>query len=232
MKTVTEFLQIGILPVALTLGAYQLGLLLQRKTKSPLCNPILIAVVIVLAFLGLTGMDNADYQAGAKAISWLMTPATVCLAIPMYEQFQILQKNLKAIATGIISGVIVCLAVVMLFCAAVGFDRSLTVSLLPKSVTSAIGVPLSELSGGIASVTTAVIIFTGIIANILGTLLCRLFRLTDEIAIGVALGTSGHVIATTKANEISPLTGAVSSLSLVIAGLLTAIIFPILVGLL
>lgn len=225
----TEFLQIGILPVVLTLLAYQIGLVCQRKLKTPICNPILIAVLVVLAFMALTGLDNADYQAGTKAISWLMTPATVCLAIPMYEQFRILRKNLKAITAGIVSGTVTCLAAVLLFCVVAGFDRSLTVSLLPKSVTSAIGVPLSELSGGIASVTTAAIILTGIIANMLGTFLCRIFGLTDEIAKGVALGTSGHVIATTKANEISPLTGAVSSLSLVIAGLLTAVLLPLLI---
>lgn len=224
----SEFLQIGIFPVVLTLAAYQVGLMCQRKLKTPLCNPILIAVVLVLGFMGLSGLENSDYQAGTGLISWLMTPATVSLAIPMYEQFRTLRKNLKAIAAGIVSGVLVSLAVVLLFAALAGYDRSLTVSLLPKSVTSAIGVPLSELSGGIASVTTAVIIFTGIIANVLSSALCKLFRLTDEAAMGVALGTSGHVIATTKANEISPLTGAVSSLSLVTAGLLTAVLFPIL----
>lgn len=227
----TELLQIGILPVLLTLGAYQIGLLCQKKLKSPICNPILVAVVIVLAFLYLTGMPNGDYQSGTAVISWLMTPATVSLAIPMYEQFQVLRKNLKAIAAGIACGAVASLVVVLLFAAASGFDRSLTISLLPKSVTSAIGVPLSELSGGIASITTAVIIFTGIIANVLSMLLFRVFRLSDEIAKGVALGTSGHVIGTAKANEISPLTGAVSSLSLVVAGLLTSIIFPLLVKL-
>lgn len=228
----TELLQIGLLPLLLTLGAYQIGLLCQRKFRSPVCNPILIAVVLVLAFMGITGLTNEDYQTGTAAISWLMTPATVCLAIPMYEQFQVLRKNLRAIAAGIVSGAAACLAVVLLFAALAGFDRSLTISLLPKSVTSAIGVPLSELSGGAASVTTAAIIFTGIIANVLSTVLCKAFRLTDEIAKGVALGTSGHVIATAKANELSPLTGAVSSLSLVIAGLLTAAVFPLIVGLL
>lgn len=225
----TEFLQIGILPVALTLGAYQIGLWCQKKLRSPICNPILIGVVIVLAFLKLTGMENRDYQAGTAAMSWLMTPATVCLAIPMYEQFQALRKNLKAIVAGIVSGTVVCLAVVLIFTLLAGYDRSLIISLLPKSVTSAIGVPLSELSGGIASITTAAIIFTGIIANVMGTFLCRAFSLTGEAARGVALGVSGHVIATTKANEMSPLTGAVSSLSLVIAGLLTAALFPALI---
>ena len=224
----TEFLQIGILPVALTLGAYQIGLACQRKFKSALCNPIVVAVVIVLAFLAVTGMPIGEYQAGMTAISWLMTPATVCLAIPMYEQFQILRKNLKAILVGIVSGTVVCLAVVLLLCLALGMERDLTVSLLPKGVTTAIGVPLSTLSGGIASVTTAVIICTGIAANLLGVYLCKVLGLTDEIARGVAFGTSGHVVGTAKANELSPLTGAVSSLSLAIAGLLTAVLFPIL----
>lgn len=227
-----DFLQIGILPVVLTLGAYQLGLACQRRFRSALCNPILIAVVLILAFMALTGLPNGDYQAGTAVISWLITPATVSLAIPMYEQFQVLRKNLKAVAAGITSGIVVSLAVILLFAGFAGYDRSLTISLLPKSVTSAIGVPLSELSGGIASITTAVIIFTGIIANMLSTILFRVFALTDEVAKGVALGTSGHVIGTARANEISPLTGAVSSLSLVTAGLLTAVLFPLLIRLL
>lgn len=228
----TDFLQIGILPVVLTLGAYQLGLACQRRFRSALCNPILIAVVLILAFMSLTGLPNGDYQAGTAVITWLITPATVSLAIPMYEQFQVLRKNLKAVAAGITSGIVVSLAVILLFAGFAGYDRSLTISLLPKSVTSAIGVPLSELSGGIASITTAVIIFTGIIANMLSTILFRVFALTDEVAKGVALGTSGHVIGTARANEISPLTGAVSSLSLVTAGLLTAVLFPLLIRLL
>lgn len=223
-----EFLQIGILPVALTLGAYQIGLAVQRKFKVALCNPIIIAVLIVLAFLSITGMSVGDYKSNMNVISWLMTPATVCLAVPMYEQFQVLRKNLKAILIGIASGTVVCLVTVLLLCLAAGLDRNLTVSLLPKGVTTAIGVPLSQLSGGIASITTAVIIVTGITANLLGVFLCRVFGLTDAVAKGVALGTSGHVVGTAKANELSPLTGAVSSLSLAIAGILTAVLFPVL----
>lgn len=224
----SELLSIGILPVALTLGAYRFGLFLQKKLRSPMANPILIAVILVLAFLGITGMDTQTYQEGTAYLSWLMTPATICLAIPMYEQLQILRKNLKAVLAGVASGAIGCVVMVLAVCLLSGFDRELTISLLPKSVTSAIGVPLSELGGGIASLTTAVIILTGILASILGTACCRLFHLTDPIARGVAFGTAGHVIGTSKANELDPLTGAVSSLSLVVAGLLTAVLFPLL----
>ena len=223
-----DLLNISIFPVILTLLAYRAGALLQQKTKSPICNPILIAVILVLGFLGLTGMELKTYQAGATFLSWLMTPATVCLAISMYEQFQVLKKNTPVTLAGVAAGAVACLAMVLGFSLLFGFDRELTVSLLPKSVTTAIGVPLSQMAGGLTPITTAAIILTGITASVLGPTLCRVFRLTDEIARGAAFGTSGHVIGTAKASEMSALTGAVSSLSLVVAGLLTAIVLPIL----
>ena len=227
-----EFLTGSLFPLVLTLLAYQAGLLLQKKLRTPLCNPILIAVILILAVLSAVRVETSTYQASIRSISWLMTPATVCLAIPMYEQVQILKKNLRAILAGVFCGAVSCLAVIVLFCFLADFDRTLAISLLPKSVTSAIGAPLSDLSGGNAAIATAAIVCTGILANILSLPLLRLFRLDDPIAQGVALGTSGHVVATTKANEIDPLAGAVSSLSLVAAGLLTAIFFPLAVGLL
>jgi putative effector of murein hydrolase len=224
----TELLNLELTSVLLTLLAYQAGAWLQKKTKSPVCNPILVGVVLVLIFMALTGLENKTYQAANVRLSWLMTPATVCLAIPMYQQVQVLKKNLKAMAMGIAAGALSCLAMVLVVGVVFRFDRELIITLLPKSVTSAIGVPLSSLNGGIASVTTAAIILTGILASVTGPMLCKLFRLKDEISRGVAFGTAGHVIGTAKANELSPLTGAVSSLSLVVAGLLTALIMPLL----
>lgn len=220
-------LSIGILPLLLTLGAYQVGLLCQKKLKTAIANPTLISVILVLGFMMLTGMENADYQAGISKFSWLLTPATVCLAIPMYRHFQTLRQNLPAILLGIAAGTVSCLGMVLLWALLPGIDRTLAITLLPKSVTSAIGVPLSEMAGGLGSVTTAAIIVTGIIANILGSACCKLFRLTDPIAQGVAFGTAGHVIGTSRAAELSDLTGATASLSLVTAGLLTAVIFPL-----
>lgn len=224
----TELLKLELTSVLLTLLAYQAGLWLQKKTKSPICNPILVGVVLVLGFMGLTGLENGTYQTANVRLSWLMTPATVCLAIPMYEQVQVLKKNWQAMAAGIAAGALSCLVLVLLFGMVFRFEPALTISLLPKSVTSAIGVPLSGLNGGIQSITTAAIILTGILASVMGPMLCKLFRLKDEISRGVAFGTAGHVIGTAKANELSPLTGAVSSLSLVVAGLLTALVMPLL----
>jgi putative effector of murein hydrolase len=223
----TEFLNLEITCVVLTLLAYQAGLILQRKTKSAVFNPILVAVILVLLFMTVSGLENKVYQAANVRLSWLMTPATVCLAIPMYEQVQTLRKNSWALIAGIAAGAVSCLIFVLAAAALFRFDESLTISLLPKSVTSAIGVPLSQLSGGIPSITTAAIILTGIIASVGGTMLCKLFKLEDDISRGVAFGTAGHVIGTARANELSPLTGAVSSLSLVVAGLLTALVFPL-----
>lgn len=228
----TDLLSIGILPLALTLMAFYLGQKLQQRFKSPLLNPILITVILMLGFLFLADIPVSRYQSGMSSLSWLLTPATICLAVPLYEQFRLLRRNLPAIAVGVAAGAVSCLAMVALFGMAVGFESVLTVSLLPKSITTAIGVALSEMTGGMTGVTTAAIVFTGIFANIMGTAFCRIFRLTDPIAQGVAFGTAGHVIGTSKASELSPLTGAVSSLSLVVAGLLTAVLLPVLAGLL
>ena len=220
-------LSIGILPVVLTLFAFWVGQQCQKKFKLAIFNPILIGVIVVLVVLSLIGMERKSYQEGMKILSWLMTPATVSLAIPMYEQVQTLRKNLKGILIGVAAGTVSCLTTLLVCMLILKFDRSLIVSLLPKGITTAIGMPLAELYGGIPSIATLGIIFTGIFGNVLGLQFCKWFGITDEIARGVAFGTGSHVIGTTKASELSPLTGAVSSLSLVVAGLLTAVIFPL-----
>lgn len=227
-----NFLTMGILPVTLTLGAFRLGQVIQQKWKKPFFNPTLLAAVFIIVFLLLTGMDVTAYKSGNACLTWLLTPATIALAIPMYEQFQALRKNMKAILLGVGTGAICCMILLLIFGSLLGLKDVLTISLLPKSVTTAIGVSLSRMQGGLEGVTTAAIIVTGIFANMAGSALCRWFRITDETAQGVAFGTAGHVIGTARANELSPLTGAVSSLSLVVAGLLTAVFFPLFVGLL
>ena len=226
----SPLLSIGILPVVLTLFAYQIGVQCQKKFRLSIFNPILIGVIVVLAVLSLIGMDRKSYQEGMKFLSWLMTPATVCLAIPMYEQFLILRKNLKAILAGVAAGTVSCLTMLLVLMLVLKFDRNLAVSLLPKGITTAIGMPLAELYGGTPSIATMGIIFTGIFGNVLGLQFCKWFGITHEIAQGVAFGTGAHVIGTAKANELSPLAGAVSSLSLVVAGLMTALLFPVLTG--
>ena len=224
----TEFLEsISLLPMVLTLGAYQIGLWCRKKWNHPLVNPLLIAVMLVIGFLLATGVSCESYQEGAKGISWLLTPVTVCLAVPLYEQVRQLQKNLPAILAGVAAGAVTSLAFVLMLCWLFSLDRSLTVSLLPKSATSAMSMVLSDTNGGIGTLTTAVSILSGVQGALMGSGLCKLLRLTDPIAQGVALGTASHVVGTTKATEMGDLQGAVSSLSLAVSGILTAVFMPL-----
>lgn len=218
----------GIWALVLTLGLYQLGLLLQKKTGLALCNPILIAAAAVTGLLLGLNIPNEAYQQGMQTVSWLLTPCTVCLAIPLYTQLSALKGNLKAIFLGIAAGTGVSIGMVAGLCALFGLDKTMVVTLLPKSVTSAMAIALAESGGGIVALTAAAVIVTGILGNMAGPWLCRLFKITDPMARGVAYGTAAHVIGTARAREHGELTGAVSSLSLVIAGVLTAVIFPIL----
>lgn len=223
---------IDIFPILLTLAAFRVGQLCQQKWKKPIFNPTLIGIILVIGFLMATGIRTEVYTAGVKKMSWLMTPATICLAIPMYEQFQVLKKSLKAILAGVLAGTLSCLMIIAASGLLLNLEQSVLISLLPKSITTAIGVSLSELLGGMGDVTTAMIIVTGIGGNMMGTMLCKLFNITDEVAQGVAFGTSAHVIGTSKANELSQLAGAAGSLSLVVAGVLTAVFMPVIVGIL
>lgn len=225
-----DFLNIPILPILVTIAGYWIGTLCQKKWKTPILNPILIGMIMAVIFILCTGMDTAAFKAGTDKLSWLMTPATISLAIPMYEQFQILRKDLKAIAIGVACGAVTCVVVIMIAGIAIQMDRTILISIMPKSVTAAIGMALSDLFGGIGAVSTAAIAITGIGVNMFGVQLCKRLNIADPIAQGVAFGTAGHVIGTAKASEVSPLVGAVSSLSLVVAGILTSLLFPILVS--
>ena len=218
----------ALFPISLTFAAFQIGLWCQKKTKSPLCNPVLIATVLIIGFLLATGYSNESYQAGTALYQWLLTPATVCLALPLYRQLKILGKNLWAILGGIAAGTVTSLVSVALMAKAFSLSDTMLYTLLPKSITTAMGMTLAEQFGGIPSITAAVIIVTGILGSLAGSVLCKLFRLKDPISQGVAFGTASHVIGTSRATELGSLQGAVSSLSLAVAGILTAILLPIL----
>ena len=219
--------ELSLFALILTIGTFQIGLWLQKKVKTPLCNPILISVILVVGVLLVTGYPVESYQSGTKGLTWLLTPATVCLALPLCEQLKTLKKNLPAILAGVTAGTLTSLAVLAGMCHLFKLDHQLSVSLLPKSITTAMGVVLSGQNGGIEALTTTVIIVTGIIGALTGSILCKVFRFKDPIAQGVAFGTASHVVGTSRANELSPLTGAVSSLSLACAGIITAILFPL-----
>lgn len=207
--------------VIISLTAYFIGLALRKKTGLALMNPILIAVVLVIALLSACEIEYEAYNQSAKMLSALLTPATICLAVPLYEQFHLLVRYKKAILAGIASGVLTSLCCVFVLSALLGLGHADYVTLLPKSITTAIGMGVSEELGGHVSITVAVIIITGILGNITAETVLKIAGVTEPIAKGVAIGSSSHAIGTTKAMEIGQIEGAMSSLSIVVSGLLT-----------
>ena len=217
--------------VAVSLAAYEVGSLLKRKFKSPILNPLLISIILVIVVLVVCKVDYQSYNLSAKYLSYLLTPATVCLAVPLYEQLELLKNNVKAIMAGLISGVLTSLISILALAAVFGFSHEEYVTLLPKSITTAIGMGVSEELGGIVTITVAVIIVTGILGNVIGEHVFRIFRIDEPIAKGVALGSASHAIGTAKAMELGEIEGAMSSLSIAVAGLLTVLGASVFAGL-
>lgn len=209
--------------VTVSLIGYGAGIMLKKKFKYAFLNPLLISIIFVIGMVMLCGVDYESYENSAQYLSYLLTPATVCLAVPLYQQMTLLKKNLAAVACGILAGVLASLGSVLLLAFLFGLEHDVYVTLLPKSITTAIGMGVSEELGGLVTITVAVIIVTGVIGNVIGEAVCKLFRIYEPIAKGLALGTSSHAIGTAKALEMGEVEGAMSSLAIAVAGLLTVI---------
>lgn len=207
--------------VTLSLLAYLLGVVLKKKFKCAIFNPLLISIVITIVVLVTAHVDYDVYNQGASYLSWFLTPATVCLAIPLYEQWKLLKKNIKAVLLGIIAGVLTSLGTVWVLAEIMGLSHKQYVTLLPKSITTAIGMGVSEELGGYVTITVAVIVVTGVLGNIFGELICKIFRITDPIARGLSIGSASHAIGTAKAMELGEIEGAMSSLAIAVAGIFT-----------
>lgn len=220
----TEFVSDSLFfGMALSLAAYGVGVFLRSRWKFALFNPLLVGIILVMVVLVAADIDYATYNEGAKYISYLLTPATVCLAVPLYKQFALLKANAKAVVLGIAAGVLASLCCILLLAMVFRLDHAMYVTLLPKSITTAIGIGVSQELGGIPSLTVVVIIITGVLGNIFAELICKVFRITDPIAQGVGIGTSTHAVGTARAMEMGQVQGAMSSLSIVVAGLLTVV---------
>ena len=213
----------AFLGVVITFGSFELGRAMKKRWNFALFNPLLLGIVFSIAVLLVFRIDYGTYLNGAKYVNFLLTPATVCLAVPLYEKFELLKKNALAVMLGIGAGVVASAATVFALSALFRLDLSMFATLLPKSITTAIGMDVSVELGGYASLTVAAIIMTGVLGNICAEGACRLFRITSPIAQGVAIGTASHAVGTSKALEMGEIQGAMSSLSLVVAGLLTVV---------
>ena len=203
---------------------YEIGALIKRKWNVAIFNPLLISIALIIVFLILFDVDYDTYDFGAQYLSYFLTPATVALAVPLYEQIEPLKNNWKAIIAGIFSGALTSALCVLILSIVMGLDHKQYVTLLPKSITTAIGMGLSEELGGIVTITVAVIVVTGVIGNMFAEQICKLFHITDPVAKGIAIGSSAHAMGTAKAMEMGEIEGAMSSLSIAVSGLLTVVV--------
>ena len=209
--------------VLISLASYALGVWLRKKTGLSFFNPLLVSIILVILFLSVSGINYSTYAESADYISFLLTPATICLAVPLYEQFRLLKNNWKAVVAGIVSGVVSSLVCIFLMALLFRFDHQTYVTFLPKSITTAIGMGVAEELGGYVSLAVVVIVITGVLGNVIAEAVLKLFKIEEPIAKGIAIGSSSHAVGTAKAMEIGQIEGAMSSLSIVVCGLLTVI---------
>ena len=232
MKTYTaDFSGPPFFGIVLTIAAFKIGMIINQKTKLVICNPLLISIIIVIAFLALSGISYDTYNVGGSMVQFLLTPATIALAVPLYRQTEVLKKNFKAIICAILSGSIACAVTMFALAKAFSLSDEVYFGLTSKSVTLAIALGITEELGGIAGVTCVAVVVSGIIGAAFVTVFSKIFKITNPIALGLSVGTASHAIGTSRAIQLDELVGAMGSLAIVIAGVLTVVIAPVMAGL-
>lgn len=217
--------------LVLSIGAYLFACWLRRKTGLAILNPLLVAAALIIGCILGVGMDYETYNKGASYLSWLLTPATVCLAVPLYKQLHLLKKHGDAVIMGISAGVVTSAVSIFLMSKVLGLSHTDYVTLLPKSITTAIGIGVSGEAGGIVTLTVMSIVLTGVLGNMAGETVLKLAKVSHPVAKGLALGTSAHAVGTAKALEMGEIEGAMSSLSVAVAGLMTVVLVPMVANL-
>lgn len=210
--------------LALSLIMYFTVDFLKKWIKTSLFNPLLISSLLIILILSLLKIEYSEYNQSAQWLHFMLTPATIVLAVPLYQQFKLLQEHALVIFLGVLSGVIASLISVYLLSVLFGLDQTMLITLLPKSITAAIAIGVAEEYQGIVTITVAAVIITGITGNVIAEPVCKFFRIKNPIAKGIAIGTSSHVVGTSKAMEMGEVEGAMSSLAIVVAGLTTVIL--------
>lgn len=216
--------------VVLNLVFYMFGVWLNKKLPHPVVNPLLISVILVISFLLIFKVEYAVYEKGADYLTYFLTPATICLAVPLYKQFRVLKENLGAVLAGVIAGCLVHGAVIIGMGYLFEVDQVLIKSLLPKSVTTAIAIASTAEIGGIAGVTVVGTIIAGLAGAIVGPAILKIFKINEPVAKGLGIGAASHAIGTSKMIEVGEVEAAMSSLAIVVNGVLTVVVVPILVS--
>ena len=210
--------------VALSVAAFGIGVKLQQKLKTPVCNPLIIAIVLIAGVLLIFKIPYEAYNVGGEIINMFLAPATACLAVAIYTKIKILKQYWLPILVGCTAGSAASMLSVYGMCRLFGLDESLTLSLMPKSVTTPIAVSIAEPAGGMVPITVVAVIGTGILGSIIAPFLIRVFKVTDSMAAGLAIGASSHAVGTSKAIELGEVEGAMSGLAIGVCGIITVLI--------
>ena len=210
--------------IALSIGAFEIGRILSIKFKSPVFNPLMIAIALIIAFLQLTGMSVADYNTGGNIINLMLAPATAALAYSVYEQRLILKRFFIPVLSGCIAGSAVSIGSVYVMCRLFSLSPEITAALIPKSVTTPIAIDICSSLGGLQAVTVAAVIITGILGAILAPIMIRIFKISNPVAAGTAIGACSHAVGTTKAVSMGETEGAMSAVAIGVCGIATVLI--------
>ena len=219
-----------IFGVILTILFFNIGIYIQKKTNTPIFNPLLIATLGIILFLSITKIPYESYKLGGDRINFFLGPVTIVLAVPLYKQFDLFKKYLLEILIGISCGVVVSFISIKLIGHFTNADVDIINSLIPKSITTPMGISLTKTLNGVEAITVVSIILTGILGAIISPIVFKIGKINNPVAKGIALGTSAHALGTTKALEMGEVEGAMSGLSIGISGIITVILIPIIIN--
>ena len=223
MNLIFESTYFGII---LSFAAYEIGKWINSKVKNPLANPLLIAILIIIGFLSVTNIPYEHYKKGGDFIAFFIAPATVAMVLDLYDNIGLLKKNIVAILVGVIVGSIASMLLAIIVSKLVNFDRELVISIVPQSITTAIAISLSEEYQGIMALTAIVVVLRGVLGAAMAPTILKLFKIDDPVAQGVSIGTSCHAVGTSEARKIGKVQGAMSGLSIAVAGIVTVVLMP------
>lgn len=219
-----------LVSILISLVAYQTGVFIYKKTKITLLNPLLLGIIFVISILVIFDIPLNDYNKGTEIITFFLAPATVVLAVPLYNQIETLKKNVVPILFGITIGSASAILSVIFLSKLVNLEKDVLISILPKSITTAIGIEITKALNADTALTIVAIVSTGIVGAAIGPTICKWSKIDNSIAKGVAIGTASHAVGTSKAIEIGEVEGAMSGLAIGIAGIITVFLIPLLIN--
>ncbi|ACV29382.1 Inner membrane protein yohK [Anaerococcus prevotii] len=213
--------------IILSFAAYEIGKWINSKVKKPLANPLLIAILLIIGFLAVTGIPYESYKKGGDFIAFFIAPATVAMILDLYANLDSLKANLVPILVGVLVGSIFSMIIAIILSKVVGFDGQMITSLVPQSITTAIAISLTDEYQGIVALTAMIVVFRGVIGAAMAPSILKICKIKDPVAQGVAIGTASHAVGTSQARQIGKIQGAMSGLSIAVAGIITVILMPL-----